>query len=94
MSMSFQCEARDYKTLVQCLITAECDSKWCSVHEEQEGKQLRIYKSMTTQFEGFDDRTLCLDVKAILSCSELQPLKDCYAAAKEKWVLGNRYVLY
>ncbi|KZS93850.1 hypothetical protein SISNIDRAFT_454295 [Sistotremastrum niveocremeum HHB9708] len=85
-----QCEARDYKTLVQCLITAECNSKWCSVHEEQEGKQLRIYKSMTTQFEAFDDQTLCLDVKAILSCTQFQSLKDWYASAKEKWVLGNR----
>lgn len=86
------CLARSPKTLQQCPAAAEEGSKWCARHEEHEGKQLKIYKRITSDYHEFDDSVLCLDVKKILACTDAETLKAWHAGAKAKWKLGHRYV--
>ncbi|KZT35417.1 hypothetical protein SISSUDRAFT_1064509 [Sistotremastrum suecicum HHB10207 ss-3] len=84
------CLARSPKTLQQCPAAAEEGSKWCARHEEHEGKQLKIYKKISSDYHDFDDSVLCNDVKRILACTDMKVLKAWHAGAKAKWKLGHR----
>ncbi|KAG8719162.1 hypothetical protein FRC08_003514 [Ceratobasidium sp. 394] len=95
------CAAR-YPSNLGCVRPAEQNSKWCSTHEEIEGKLLKLYKRHTTALESdiaihkldFSARSRALKGRTasggpsgVLS---LEELRTWYADARHQWVLATR----
>ncbi|CAE7157283.1 unnamed protein product [Rhizoctonia solani] len=91
------CSAR-YPHQTRCVRPAECDSKWCSTHEEIEGKLLKLYKRHTTALEAdvflhkdpFAARSVALKCGTTDAMVTLDALQTWYAEARNQWVLATR----
>ncbi|QRV96705.1 hypothetical protein RhiJN_24723 [Ceratobasidium sp. AG-Ba] len=100
-SLGRLCTAR-YPSNLACVRSAEENSKWCSTHEEIEGKLLKLYKRHTVALESdialnkstFSTRSDLLkngltdgDKDGVIS---LEELRTWYADFRNQWVLATR----
>ncbi|KAF8598693.1 hypothetical protein BDV93DRAFT_609706 [Ceratobasidium sp. AG-I] len=93
------CAARDPPNN-SCPRPAERSSKWCSTHEEIEGKQLKLYKRHTAALESdialrkpeFLVRSVALKAGITDAMVTLEALREWYADARHQWVLATRTI--
>ncbi|KDN39376.1 hypothetical protein RSAG8_08893, partial [Rhizoctonia solani AG-8 WAC10335] len=91
------CSAR-YPHETRCVRPAECESKWCSTHEEIEGKLLKLYKRHTAALEAdvslrkdsFAARSVALKFGTTDAMVTLEALRSWYAESRNQWVLATR----
>ncbi|CUA76220.1 Valine--tRNA ligase [Rhizoctonia solani] len=85
------CSAR-YPHETRCVRPAECESKWCSTHEEIEGKLLKLYKRHTSALEAdvalhkdsFAARSVALKSGTTDAMVTLDALRSWYAEARNQ----------
>ncbi|CEL61165.1 hypothetical protein RSOLAG1IB_09807 [Rhizoctonia solani AG-1 IB] len=91
------CSAR-YPHEARCVRAAELESKWCSTHEEIEGKLLKLYKRHTTALEAdislrkntFSARSVALKAGITDAMVTLENLRNWYGEARNQWILATR----
>ncbi|KAH9817271.1 hypothetical protein DFH28DRAFT_1157294 [Melampsora americana] len=85
-----------------CPNPQEKDSKWCSLHEELQGKHMRIYKQ-----HSLENKTICQSyeppnqittrmiptVKDVMKVSDIETLRSWHHIARRTWNLTNRTVI-